>query len=249
MLSELAPIDLLLQRTGRVHRHRFRQRPTGMERPIMHIILPDEDAVKTPEKRYGSSGYVYEPFLLNNTERLIDSGLSIHVPEDVRSVIRKVYETVTDENFDAWCKKSFGQQFQQANGSSVSFPIPEAETFFASEAQSEFVDLEVDDGFEPSFRASTRLGEPTLRISFANESLYEAAQNGHLTKSQKREIFMSSAAISMRGISQTDLETSLLFKVEKGVLRGCYISAQDDIITIGRRELLNDPVLGIMWKE
>ena len=64
MITELAPIDLLLQRAGRVHRHRERQRPQGMEQPIIHVVIPNKDESGDLEERYGLSGVVYAPFLL-----------------------------------------------------------------------------------------------------------------------------------------------------------------------------------------
>ena len=249
MVSEIAPIDLLLQRAGRVHRHRFRQRPSGMEKPVIDVILPDKNAHVDPEKRYAGNGYVYEPFLLNNTEHLVENGLTVCVPDDVRTVIAKVYETVTDENFKTWCKRGFSQQLQQANGGGVAFPLPTEETFFASQSQTEFENIEIDDGFEPVTHVSTRLGDPTLRIAFANTDLLEAAKTNHLTKLHQKQIFLSSVAISMRGIQQSDLENDSLFRIDRGVLRGCYITDQPNEIRIGNRTLVNDPMLGIHWKE
>ena len=102
MLSELAPIDLLLQRAGRVHRHRKRKRPDTFSSPVIHVVLPSDDASTDLDDRFGISGYVYAPFLLYNTEKLLDNGMIIKVPDDVRSVIAQVYERVTEDNLKAW---------------------------------------------------------------------------------------------------------------------------------------------------
>ena len=249
MLTELAPIDLLLQRAGRVHRHRDRKRPKEFEQPLVHVILPDEDAIMDLNSRFGDSGYVYAPFLLNNTERLLEHGLGVHVPDDVRSVIAKVYESVTPENMIVWQEQAFNQQLMQANASGVSFPMPQDDSFFPAESHPEFLNMEVDDGFEPVARASTRLGEPTIRISFSTPALFEAAQTSRLTKEQQREIYLSSVSLSRKRFPSDSLESAALYQIEKGRLKGCYLSPYCDTIEIGKYVLVNDPLLGVQWKE
>ena len=249
MFTELAPIDLLLQRAGRVHRHGYRKRPEGLERPVIHVILPEKDASDDLGKRYGSSGYVYAAFLLNNTEHLVERGLNVHVPDDIRKVIARVYEHVTPENLAAWQERSFEQQLMRANASGASFPVPQEKLFFPSQSHPEFINMEVDDGFEPAARASTRIGEPTIRISFSTTDLLEAAKGGHLSKEQSREIFLSSVSLSAKRFGRDLTELDVLYKIEKGMMRGCFITDQHGNIRAGNKMLINDPALGILWKE
>ena len=249
MLTELAPIDLLLQRAGRVHRHRGRIRPKVMEKPVIQVILPEEETTNDLEKRYGRNGFVYAPFLLNNTEHLIENGISIRVPEDVRSVIAKVYEQVTPENMMVWQERAFNQQLMQANAKGSSFPVPDDAVFFAAEAHPEFLNLDVDDGFEPAARASTRLGEPTVRIAFSKPILLEAAKKKRMTREQQKEIFLSSVSLPMRNIPPAFLNEGMLYKIQKGTLRGCYLSDCCDIIKTETFVLVNDRDLGVYGEE
>ena len=47
MITQIAPIDLLLQRAGRVHRHE-RPRPEGMEEALVEVVVPEnEDYAET----------------------------------------------------------------------------------------------------------------------------------------------------------------------------------------------------------
>lgn len=250
MVTELSPIDLLLQRAGRVHRHRDRIRPKGLQQPVIHVLLP-EDSVNSDdiEKRYGNSGYVYAPFLLYNTEQMIKHGKDICVPSDVRAVIEQVYASVTPMNMESWCKLEFSQQLQRANAEGNIFPMPDQETFFPTQSHPEFSSLEIDDGFEPALRASTRLGDPSFRIAFSTPDLVEAAKQGSLTKEQQKEIILSSVSLALNRITNKDLEESDLYKMEKGKLKGCYLSASCDIIRIGKCVLVNDSVFGVLWKE
>ncbi len=249
MLTELAPIDLLLQRAGRVHRHRDRIRPEGMGKPIIHVILPDENAVNDYKKRYRSSGYVYAPFLLSNTESIVKNGRTVLVPSDVRTIIEEAYAQVTPENLKAWQEMEFAQELMKANADGNRFPDPKDEVFFPTQSHPEFVGMDIDDGFEPAMHVTTRLGEPTFRIAFSNSVLMDAAKTGQLSKEQQQKIFLSSVALSMNRITIADLEASELYRIEKSKLKGCYITDHYDKIQIGKKLLINDQTLGVMWKE
>ena len=248
MLTDLAPIDLLLQRAGRVHRHRDRKRPEGFEKALIHVIVPPESSTDL-EKRYADSGYVYAPFLLYNTEQMLNHGLSIRVPQDLRQVIGTVYEKVTEENWRVWQEQAFSQQLMQANAKGVTFPEPNSRYFFPAQSHPEFVNMEVDDGFEPSMRASTRLGEPVCRIAFSDPETLKKARNGGLSLKEQQMIILESVSLSMRHFSERDLTSSGLYKMERSALKGCYLSEKNDRIRIGNRVLVNDPVFGVLWEE
>ena len=173
----------------------------------------------------------------------------MHVPEDMRSVIAKVYGQITPENMTVWQERAFNQQLMQANARGVSFPEPQEDIFFAAESHPEFISMEVDDGFEPTARASTRLGEPTVRIAFATQELFDAAKTGYLTREQQLEIYRASVALPVKQFFGADLKSDTLYEIEKGLLRGCFIADNRDMIQLGDRILLNDSVLGVLWKE
>ena len=248
MISELAPIDLLLQRAGRIHRHRNRNRPERMKKPVIHVILPDAYAAEDPEHRYGSSGYVYAPFLLLNTEKLLEAGMVIQVPADVRSVIRQVYEHVSGENMQSWQKRAFDQQLLSANADRVAFPPPASDYFFPAQSHPEFEDMNIDDGFDPSARAATRLGEPTFRIAFADREHLDAAKQGRLSKAQQKELLLSSVSLRLTPEISAGLVSGDICQIRKGALWGCYVADADGMICIGNKKLINDPEIGVYWE-
>lgn len=110
MVSALAPIDLLIQRAGRLHRHRRRKDGLLLEgdgsderpHPVLEVIVPafDDDAV--PE----IDDPVYSKAILLRTLHLIQDVLCIAKPEDVANAIETVYsEAGRNEVLATWQKK------------------------------------------------------------------------------------------------------------------------------------------------
>ena len=92
MVSDLAPIDLLLQRAGRLHRH-SNQRPSQLAERVLHILMPD---VLSGNPDFGGSGFVYFPDILLKTAVLLtEKGeyqpLGVSFPYGVSGLIEAVY--------------------------------------------------------------------------------------------------------------------------------------------------------------
>jgi CRISPR-associated endonuclease/helicase Cas3 len=89
MVSELAPVDLLLQRSGRLQRHRFRDaaRPGGLKDPILAWGVSGGDG-----DGFGASGRVYPPYLLHRTRQVLRvHGGELNVPGDIHGLVEQVY--------------------------------------------------------------------------------------------------------------------------------------------------------------
>lgn len=93
MITDHAPIDLLLQRAGRLHRH-HRQRPAGFEQTVLQVSLSfDGDG----RPRFTDAALIYEPWLLWTTwltlSALRDAAgrIGLTLPADYRSLIERSY--------------------------------------------------------------------------------------------------------------------------------------------------------------
>ncbi len=93
MVSELAPIDLMLQRMGRLHRHRRGYRPPGLETPCFAWIDPP---VQSGVPQLGTSGFVYEPYVLLRTWLTIRDRSNVSIPADMRELVEAVYGENTE---------------------------------------------------------------------------------------------------------------------------------------------------------
>ncbi len=83
MISELAPVDLLIQRLGRLHRHE-RVRPKGCEIPRLYLLGCSDQL----EFDSGSLA-VYGGYLLTRTQYFLND--KIRLPEDISPLVQAVY--------------------------------------------------------------------------------------------------------------------------------------------------------------
>ncbi len=84
LISDLAPMDLLIQRIGRLHRHSLVIRPEALNKPKVYIMGTSD----TFEFESGSSA-VYGDYLLTRTQLLLPE--TICLPEDISPLVQAVY--------------------------------------------------------------------------------------------------------------------------------------------------------------
>lgn len=83
LITELAPMDLILQRMGREHRHKNNKRPKHLETPKAYVLNSTEyDFDK-------GSTYVYDEYLLFRTEYFLPE--KINLPNDISHLVQLVY--------------------------------------------------------------------------------------------------------------------------------------------------------------
>lgn len=83
MITELCPIDLLLQRIGRLHRHKRDDRPVGLQNPKCYVLGANWGNFDK------GSCYVYSEYLLMRTCAVLP--LQISLPNDIPNLVGNVY--------------------------------------------------------------------------------------------------------------------------------------------------------------
>nr|WP_277611165.1 CRISPR-associated helicase Cas3' [Microbulbifer celer] len=88
MLTDLAPVDLILQRAGRLHRHQ-RPRPDAHQQARLFVAGLSEESL--PDLKTTAWGYVYDPYILGRTWALLSRESILHLPQDIDRLVQTVY--------------------------------------------------------------------------------------------------------------------------------------------------------------
>lgn len=93
LVSRICPMDMLLQRTGRLWRHRENDsvRPISAKCEIL-VLAPNYESVTKKIRPFGMSGVVYSPYVLCRTLNILQMLNKIHLPRDIRPLLNSVYE-------------------------------------------------------------------------------------------------------------------------------------------------------------
>lgn len=165
MISAIAPMDLLFQRLGRLHRHERRIRPEGLYEPTLHILIPEEQG------SFGSTGKVYEPWILYQTMAALNGRNSLSIPGDIRELIEFVYMTSEPEkihpHYQDWEQLIEALEKERAEAKIYLIPPPDSRRFWMARDDRIF-DEDEDSG--KWFSAKTRLGDNTKSVLLMAET-------------------------------------------------------------------------------
>ena len=109
LITDLCPMDVLLQRIGRLHRHGDNNRPAGFQAPLCRVLTPSDDDLSSLLNRtqnangLGPHGFVYDDLrVLEATRRLVaecsESDSEWTIPEMNRYLVER---TTHPERLDA----------------------------------------------------------------------------------------------------------------------------------------------------
>ena len=83
LITDLAPMDLILQRMGRLHRHKETKRPENLKNPLVYVLnCGGYDFDK-------GSSFVYSPYILFRTEYYLPE--KINLANDISHLVQLVY--------------------------------------------------------------------------------------------------------------------------------------------------------------
>ena len=168
MVSDLAPIDLLLQRAGRLHRHERKNRPSEHDKPRLFVnfeIDLDGNLIR------GNDRKIYDEYIIRKTHQIlmerVTRNLSITLPADYRVLIETIYSdhspTENDPLYDAWLDLQSKENVTGKKAKERLLPEPHPRDSFAKTAAMK-IKFEEDENSAAWIVAQTRLGEETLNV-------------------------------------------------------------------------------------
>jgi len=164
LVTDLAPIDLLLQRAGRLHRHE-RSRPEHLARPRLAIVAPNGDPLDLPLREIAG---VYVELVMRRTLLALESRTQILLPDDIEPLVEEVYTHTDPEQHAAALAKSreeYEREMREEEISARTRTLPRPT--FPDDPFGDFgVPLRDDDdpALAEELRAVTRLGDPSVEV-------------------------------------------------------------------------------------
>ncbi|MFZ5903176.1 MAG: CRISPR-associated helicase Cas3' [Chloroflexota bacterium] len=163
MVSDLAPIDLLLQRAGRLHRH-DRTRPEAHATPRLWLNF---ERMPSGDLKLGTDRTIYDEFIMRQTRATLAERTQIQLPNDYRALIEAVYSDKKPSEdsslYDAWYELDAKKKSAAREARGRLLPEPSRNDSFAQTAAMHPQFKEDENGVN-WITAKTRLGEETLNI-------------------------------------------------------------------------------------
>lgn len=270
MISDLAPMDLVLQRAGRLHRHKDNaERRHAHQTPELWIAGLKEWPAEALEQHKWK--YVYPPYLLFRSWLALEEGQTIRLPDDLDRLVQRVYGeeiwyavTPDQEAQIAKAKQKFltkiGNEDKLGGMAHIGLP----EQFF-----NEYPHVQPEPDGEPSHDdeamdwPQTRLGEESVRIvpvhqfdsshyldPKKDEKAYLGSRSGQLHKDQSAEIYKHSLRVSRREMVKLAEQLAPPHKSwqEAALIQDCIpVVLVGGKATIGGLEVLLDEELGLVY--
>jgi len=166
MVSDVAPVDLVLQRGGRLHRHERGERPAGVREPRVWLIEPGE---KDGMPDFGPSEYVYARFVLLRSLVALRASPVVTLPGDLERLVEQVYGKElldTPEHYASdltVSESALREEQRKQNRAAKGVMIWRPDTEDLLEQQSQQL-REDDPEAHKKIQAATRDTEPTIQL-------------------------------------------------------------------------------------
>jgi CRISPR-associated endonuclease/helicase Cas3 len=261
MISDLAPIDLLLQRSGRLHRHTRDYRPEKLKAPTLWVVEPTIS--KEGKAQFAETGIIYNRHILLRSWLTLRDKTYVRLPDETDALIESVYHlnAPIPEGLELLHQQDWESSLADYQVGETSKKIAQANAVKLPPAckeshPSDFTRQgEADD--DNAIAKVTRLGEPTVTTIFLQQTdkglvLPGTSQVINLNKVTNlatiRGLLEHSTRIGKKGLVQVLMAQSNPPKWTSALLRNCrYVVLNAEGKTqVGNWELELDPQRGVV---
>lgn len=164
--TDVAPMDLLLQRAGRLHRHQRSARPSRHRAPRLSVVMP---AGSWHEADLGNIARVYlesSETLMRRTMRLLEGRAVLRLPDEIEALVEATYVLPDPPEFAKSMVACLLHHRESVAKREVAawkqlLPSPADPDDFLADLQPDVRDDD-DPSLHESLRAVTRLGPPSV---------------------------------------------------------------------------------------
>lgn len=263
LITDLAPVDLLLQRAGRLHRH-VRARPSAHMRS--HLVVSGLLADRLPELKKTAWGVIYDPYILCRTWAFVSRETRLQLPQDIDRLVQTVYGNA--ELPAGLSAKDEKYILVEADGVHRADAIHErrlaANAVLNAEAepQNAYVGKPrgSDEGDFPGIRNVTRLGEDSITVMpvhtdggvyrlHPGDAPFDPAVKPSNTLA--KDMLARQLKLSRRDVVKAlrDAEVPKGFAEHPWLRDVKALCLQDGAVTFGKLQVRLDPVLGIVYRQ
>lgn len=186
LITRICPMDMLLQRIGRLWRHRENDkiRPSTAKCETLVLSPVIEDVIKS-DKVFGVTGVVYSPYVLCRTLDALKSVDVVNLPNDIRGLLERVYRERQEDGILAKMRKDLTAKQEHLQGlarvglSSAISTLPE------SAVQTRYSDV---DSVSVLLLDSFEIRENGVEIKFWNEPETVLLPKHPSSEKEKRDI-------------------------------------------------------------
>ncbi|MFH1259964.1 MAG: CRISPR-associated helicase Cas3' [Elusimicrobiota bacterium] len=232
LVTDLAPIDLVLQRAGRLWRHQRQRRPT--EHPILYIAgLAGASAGSFGSPLWWNKVYAKEDVLIRSWEAL-KKHEQLVLPDEIDILVKEVYEGIaipTDEEILERIEKAeietAGKNLaQQTMAHQAIIGLPDDGSW--KETSRFYLYDDDEPGVHRALKAQTRLGEDSVTVIpiFPQDNFAASAVPDFAVA---KKWFMRAVSISRKYVVKRLRSKGIPSGWKKGsLLRNCYTMIFDD---------------------
>ena len=266
LFTDLAPLDLVLQRAGRVHRHE-RSRPATHTKPIIYVAGLDEDP---PDISTDYWDRVYAAYPLYTSWHLLRSCKQILLPDDMDTLIEAAYgyrtlealpESVRTQAAAAMeqLKRDLAEHELQASQIVVD-PLHRLLERLGDDHSTARLGLDDEEENPYTQRPLTRLGEPSVQVVPLYEHdgghyldpgfAHRVPLKGPISADDARAAYAASLRVGRKGVTEKLKREDVPGGWKKnGLLRNLRPLFLDEggAVKIGHTELRMDPELGLVY--
>lgn len=186
LITRICPMDMLLQRIGRLWRHRENDkiRPSTAKCETLVLSPVIEDVVKS-DKIFGVTGVVYSPYVLSRTLEVLKSVEAINLPDDIRGLLEGVYQERQEEGILAKMRTDLTTRQEHLQGLARVGLSTAISTMPESAVQTRYSDV---DTVSVLLLESYETKENGIEIKFWNESESLLLPKRPSSEKEKREL-------------------------------------------------------------
>lgn len=148
LITDLCPMDLLLQRIGRLHRHARPERPVLLREPVCWVLTEELEQERTGSRQ------IYGDWLLQETLACLPEQITL--PDDISPLVQQVYRKSDDS--EAYARFQAEQQQAQSRAKTYLLAQPRGRDIH------QFLDRTVETKNEMLAEASVRDGISSVEV-------------------------------------------------------------------------------------